>query len=288
MRKLILTAAVILLIGILAACNQGEENDEAQEEQETAVETADVTTGDLVIEKSIYGRTEPNSTTPVMAPGAGEVTELEVANGDTVDEDDHLATIQTPAGNQRVTAQASGEIANLNVEENAMASDSDPMMVIADFDSMTVNLTVSSDTLDLLEAGDTYPVVIEREEYEAEITSVGTMPNDTGLYPVEATVENGDDAIVSGMVAVMNVPENRVKDTIIVPTEAVVTQSGETFVYVVEDNQAIQKTITVQESQSDETAVEGDIQEGDQIVVNGLLTLSDGMNVNVAEEEDNS
>ncbi|SFE10495.1 RND family efflux transporter, MFP subunit [Lentibacillus persicus] len=288
MRKILIMTAAILLISLLAACNQEEENDDEQEEQETAVETGEVTQDNLVIEKSVYGRTQPDSSTPVMAPGPGEVTELEVENGDTVEEDDHLATVRTAAGSQRVTASASGEIASLNVEENAMASESDPMMVIADFSSMTINLTVSSDALNLFTTGDTHTAVIDDEEYEAEITSVGSMPDDTGLYPVEATVENTDDAIVSGMVAVVNVPENRVEDTLLVPTEAVVTESGESIVYVVEDNQAVQKSINVQASQSAQTAVTGDIEEGDQVVVNGLLTLSDGMNVTVAEEEDNS
>lgn len=288
MRKLFLSIAAMMLIGILAACNQDEESNDEQEEQVTTVETTEATTGDLVIEKSLYGRTEPDSTTPVMVQNPGEVTELEVENGDTVEEDDHLATIETPAGNQTVYAQAAGEIASLTADEGAMVSNEEPLMVIAEFDPMTVHMTVAADTFDLLETGDTYPIVIDEAEYEAEITSISTMPDDTGLYPIEATVENDDDDILSGMVSVMHVPENRVEDTIILPTEAVVTESGETFVYVVEDDQAVQKDVTVQESQSDETAVEGDIEEGDQVVVKGLLTLSDGMNVNVAEEDDDS
>lgn len=275
MRKIVLSLAAIMLIGILAACNQDDEENEEQEEQATAVETTEATKEDLAIEKSIYGRTEPDSTTPVMVQSPGEITQLEVENGDMVEEDDHLATIQTSAGNQTIYAQTAGEITNLTAEENGMVSNEEPLMVIADFDSMTVTMTVAAETLDLVETGDTYPVMIDEQEYEAEITSVSTMPDDTGLYPIEATVENDDEAILSGMVTVMNVPENRVEDSLILPTEAVVSESGETFVYVVEDNQAVQKNVTIQESQSQETAVEGDIQEGDQVVVNGLLNLSE-------------
>ncbi|WP_010531611.1 efflux RND transporter periplasmic adaptor subunit [Lentibacillus jeotgali] len=289
MRKLFLPAAAIVLIGMLAACSQNEDNSEEQEEQVTAVETAEATSGDLVIEKSLYGRTEPSSTIPVTLQSAGEITELEVENGDTVEEDDHLATIQTAAGSQNIYARKAGEIAQLTAEEGSMASpDSGPLMVIADFDPMTINLTVAAETLDLLETGDTYPVMIDDQEYEAEVTSVSSMPDDTGLYPVEAEVSNEGSNILTGVVASMNVPENRVNDTIILPTEAVVTESGASFVYVVKDNQAVKTNVTVQESQSEETAVKGDVAEGDQVVVNGLLTLSDGMEVNVTEEGDNS
>lgn len=289
MRKLFLTAAAILLISVLAACSQNEDDNAEQEEQATAVETAEATNGDLVIEKSLYGRTEPSSTTPVAVQSAGEITELEVENGDTVEEDDHLATIQTAAGNKNIYAREAGEIAQLTAEEGSMASpDSGPLMVIADFDPMTIKLTVAAETLDLLKTGDTYPVMIDDQEYEAEVISVGTMPDDTGLYPVEAEIGNEEGNIKTGVVASMNVPENRVKDSIILPTEAVVTESGESFVYVVKDNQAVKTNVTIKESQSEKTAVEGDVAEGDQVVVNGLLTLSDGKEVNVIEEGDNS
>ncbi|GGJ91632.1 hypothetical protein GCM10007063_12800 [Lentibacillus kapialis] len=289
MRKFFLTAAAIVLISMLAACSQNEDDNEEQEEQPTAVETAKAASGDLVIKKSLYGRTEPGSTTPVTLQSAGEITELKVENGDTVEEDEHLATVKTAAGSQHINASKAGEIAQLTAEEGAMASpDSGPLMIIADFDPLTINLTVAAETLDLLGTGDTYPVTIDDQEYEAEITSVASMPNDTGLYPVEADISNGDGHITTGTVANLQVPENRVKDTMILPTEAIVTESGETFVYVVKDNQAVKTNVTIQESQSEETAVKGDVAEGDQVVVNGLLTLSDGMEVNVIEGEDKS
>lgn len=287
-KKILISAVVILLLGVLAACNQDEEDNDDQEEQITTVETTEATTGDLVIEKSLYGRTEPDSTTPVMVQNPGEITELEVQNGDTVEEDDHLATIQTTAGNQTIYASTAGEIAQLTLDEGSMASNEEPLMVIADFNPMSIQMTVAAETFNLLDTGDTFPVLIDEQEYESEITSVSSMPDDTGLYPVEATVENDDDAILSGMTSVMNVPENRVEDSVLLPTEAVVTENDETFVYVVEDSQAVRKDITIQETQSEETAVEGDVQEGDQVVINGLLTLSDGMDVNVAGEEDDS
>ncbi|MFD1363291.1 efflux RND transporter periplasmic adaptor subunit [Lentibacillus salinarum] len=288
MRKIGLSIAVIILLGILAACSEETEDNDDQEEQAIAVETAEVVKDDLVIEKSLYGRTEPDKTTPVMVQSPGEVTELEVENGDTVEEDDHLATIQGAAGNQTIYAQTDGEIANLTVEEEEMASDSDPLMVIADFDTMTLTFTVTAGQQNQLETDDTYTAVIDDQEYDVDITSISQMPDDTGLYPVEASVDNDDGDILSGMIAKLIVPEKKVDDSLILPTEAVVTESGETFVYVVEDNKAVKKDVTIQESQSVSTAVEGDIQESDQVVVNGLLTLSDGMNVNVVQEEDKS
>ncbi len=169
-----------------------------------------------------------------------------------------------------------------------MASGSDPLMVIADFDPMLMTASVTDSTRGLLETEEIYTVTINDKDYDAELTSLGTMPDDTGLYPVEAEIAQDEGKILTGMTAVMNVPEKRVNDAIIVPTEAVVTESGETFVYVVKDEKAVKTNVTIKETQSDETAVKGDVQKGDQVVVNGLLTLSDGMTVEVSEEGDNS
>lgn len=287
MRKLLLTIIAVALIGTLAACNQ---NDETNDEKDTVilVKTAKASTGDLVMEKSLYGRTAPASTTPIMVPSPGELTELEVENGDMVEEDDLIATIQSARGNQNIYASTDGEIANLSSDKGAMVSNSEPLAVIADFKSMKLNFTVTENTLDLFEKGDTFTALIDEKEYDAEITSISTMPDKTGLYPVESTVENVDDAILTGVVAVMNVPEHRVKDTIIVPTETVMNESGETFIYVIEDEKAVKKDVTVKEIQSDKTAIEGEIKAGDQVVTDGQLTLTDGSKVNVVKEGNKS
>ncbi|WP_164667612.1 efflux RND transporter periplasmic adaptor subunit [Virgibacillus doumboii] len=285
MRKLLLMLAAIALVSVLAACNQNEESSgDNQEETATPVETVKAEKGNLVIEKQLYGRTAPASTTPITLQNPGEITELEVENGEMVEEDDLIATIQTARGNQNIYASTDGEIAQLNGQEGAMASNSEPLAVIADFNDMKLNFTVTADTLDLFEKEDTFTATIDDKKYDAEITSISTMPNDTGLYPVEATVENKDDAILAGMVAIMNVPENRIKDTIILPTEAIVEESSETFVYVIEDNKAVKKTVTVKETQSAESAIEGEVKAGDQVVTNGQLTLSDESLVNVVEK----
>ncbi|RYG71622.1 efflux RND transporter periplasmic adaptor subunit [Lentibacillus lipolyticus] len=287
MRKVLLMAAMVLLTSMIAACGDNhEQSDSDQEEQVVPVETAKATKADMVVEQSLYGRLQPGTTTPVMVQNPGEITELQVANGDTVEADEHLATIQSAAGHQKMYAATAGEIAQLNAEEGTMVSGSDPLMVIADVAPMIMSASVTAGMRELLETGETYSVTIDDEDYDAELTTLGIMPDDTGLYPVEAEVEQDEEEMLPGMTAVMHVPEKRVNDTIIVPTAAVVTDSGETFVYVVNDDQAVKTDVTVQETQSDKTAVQGDVQTGDEVVVNGLLTLSDGMTVKVSEEGD--
>ncbi|MFD1036821.1 efflux RND transporter periplasmic adaptor subunit [Virgibacillus byunsanensis] len=283
MNKIRLSIAAIILMILLVACNQNDETSDEAEERITPVETAEVTKGDLVVEKSVYGRTAPNSTTPIIVQNPGKVNILEVENGDIVEEDDLIATIQSPAGNQNIYASADGEITNLNAEEGAMVSDSEPLAVIAELETIKLQFTVTSTIRELFEKETSYPALINDTEYEAEVTSISTMPDDTGLYPVEATIDNDDGDVLPGMIAVMQVTEQRINNTILVPTAAIVEETDDSFVYIIKNDEAIKTQVTITETQSDQTAIEGEVSEGGEVVINGQLTLSDGSKVNVKE-----
>src|SRR5699024_1970665 len=101
MRKKALKVIAICMIGLLVACS----NDNADEENNESiipVETIKAQEDEIVVNKALNGRTAPNRTTPVMVETPGEVEELNVENGDQVEEDDVLATLKTPAGNQEI------------------------------------------------------------------------------------------------------------------------------------------------------------------------------------------
>ncbi|MBY0098858.1 efflux RND transporter periplasmic adaptor subunit [Mesobacillus maritimus] len=287
MKKVLLSAAAVLLLSSVAACSQTESEGEnaAAEERVAAVEVAEAVKGDLILERSLFGRTAPNSTTPIVLQSPGEVDSLEVENGELVEEDDIIAKLSTPVGKQTIRAPKDGEVANLKAAEGDTVSTEEPFALIADLDTIKLNFTVTADVRKLVEVDKKMNVTIENKQYEATITSVSTMPDDTGLYPVDAKVDNENHTLLPGMVAELSVPEQQIKDAIIIPTASIIEEDDETFVYVVKDNQAKKQVITVVETQSAETAVEGDIQVGDSIIVTGQLTLSDGVQVNVVKGE---
>src|SRR5699024_12772690 len=128
----------------------------------------------------------------------------------------------------------------------------------------------------------------QKEKNDATITRVKEMVSDTGIYQVEETVKNKEGNILPGMVVQMDVPEKKVEDTLIVPTSAIVTEAGKSFIFIVQNRKAMKIDVTVTETQSDMTAIEGDVEPEDQVVINGQLTLADGSEVDVVEEENES
>lgn len=283
-----ITWIALLMIMMLVACSDDQEEQTNQKESIIPVEVVEVSEGELVVEREVYGRTQPSQTTPVIVQNPGEIDELNVENGDRVEEDDIIAKIKSPVGIQNVRAPEDGEIAQLDVEEGQLISDEEPLALIIDLDKVVIHFTVTGDVRSLFKKDDKVTAMFDDESFEGTITSIGKIPDETGLYPIEANVTNKDDYILPGMTGMIQVPEKRVKEALILPTEAVIEESDETFVYVLTDDHVKKTNITIIETQSDETAVEGELDIGDEVVINGQLTLSDGSKVDVVKEENES
>ena len=287
MKKLWIPLVALLLF--LAACTNDTEETEEQEERVTPVEVGQVTQGDVTVEKSLYGRSTPKQTTPVMIPIAGEVDTIEVANGDQVEEDDLIMTvIAAQTGREmEVVAPVDGVVTNMEAAEGDMISNSNPVAVIAKLAELTIQVDVTANNLNFFENDKEVNVHFSGDEETsvATVDSVSSLPNNTGLYPVKLTVDNPDYQWKAGMVAVLTLNEKTIADTLVIPTTALIEEEDESFVYVVEDNDTVSKTIvTVIETQSDVTAIEAELEEGGRVVTSGQLTLTDGSKVSLNEE----
>lgn len=273
------------LLVVLAACSNDDTTNVEQEERVVAVETAEVKEEDFILERVLYGRAIPNQIAPIILPLAGELTELDVSNGETVEEGDRIAVFSTAQGSTTVTAPADGKITGLQASEGDMVSNEEPFATVADTDVMIVEFTVTAELQRILSKDETYTVEVANEEFPATVTQIDFTPDDSGLYPVQATVENEENIILPGMVARITIPEQVIEDTFLVPTQAVVHENDEDFIYVVTNDKAEKRTITVLETGSDTSAIEGEIEAGEEVVITGQLTLSDGDQVDVKEEE---
>ncbi|GAB2538457.1 efflux RND transporter periplasmic adaptor subunit [Gracilibacillus alcaliphilus] len=285
MKRLFVLFAMIAIA--LVACSNESEN-ESEAEVVIPVETDEVTKGDLVVDRVFFGRTMPDQTTPIMPPGAAEVEELHVQNGDQVEEGDDLITLTTPQGEITIEAPGDGTVSQLAASEGSMVSDQEPIAMIIDLDQLTIQLQSPDTQLDLFKVGEEVNVSLTNQDDEAgkaEIISIDNMAGETGLFMVELTFDNTETDHRAGVVTKVTIKENVQQDTLLIPTAALTEENEETFVYIVDDDTAKRVDVTVKETQSEQTAVEADLSEGDQVIVSGQLTLTDGNEINVVGEE---
>src|SRR5690625_1627892 len=80
---------------ILSACN-GTSEDVEETDTEIPVEVQTIYVDDFTMERTYIARTMPSDMMPVILPSPGEVDELFVERGSTVEEGDVIAEIITP------------------------------------------------------------------------------------------------------------------------------------------------------------------------------------------------
>jgi RND family efflux transporter MFP subunit len=111
-----------------------------------------------------------------------------------------------------------------------------------------------------------------------------TVDPTTGLVTVRALMPNEDELLWPGTLASVQVTV-RIDDAVIVPSDAVQVSQQGSYVYVVRDNVATIVPVKVARILTDETVLESGVADGDVVVTDGHLLLSNGAHVSVRQRK---
>ena len=188
-----------------------------------------------------------------------------------------------------VLAPQSGTLVTMNATEGSYISNSMPLIVIDGAEQMKVTASVSETLVPKLSAGDTATVYVSAADqtFTATIRSVERAANmQTKLYNVVLTVPADVDGLLNGMFADVTFHTDVSENTIVVPTEAILTSNDVQYVYVVESDTAKYVEVTTGLTGSGVTEVTSGLTEGQQLVVVGQAYLADGDPVRVVSGEE--
>ena len=191
-----------------------------------------------------------------------------------------------PEGN--VLAPQSGTLVTMNATEGSYISNSMPLIVIDGAEQMKVTASVSETLVPKLSAGDSADVTVSAadQSFTATIRSVERAANmQTKLYTVVLTVPADVSGLLSGMFADVTFHTDVAENTIVVPTEAILTSNGVQYVYVVENDTARYAEVTTGLTGSGVTEVTSGLKAGQKLVTVGQAYLADGDPVRVVGEE---
>ena len=191
--------------------------------------------------------------------------------------------------NGNVLAPQSGTLVTMNAVEGSYISNSMPLVVIDGADQMKVTASVSEALVPKISAGDSADVTVSaaNKAFTATIRSVERAANmQTKLYTVVLTVPADVGGLMSGMFADVTFRTDTAENTIVVPTEAILTSNHVQYVFVVEDGAAKYVEVTTGLTGSGVTEVTSGLTEGEQLVTVGQAYLSDGDPVRVVSGEE--
>lgn len=186
-----------------------------------------------------------------------------------------------------IKAPIAGEITDVGFKVGEMANQQEPFAVIVSLDKVKVSVNVLPEMLDAFNLDDEITVKVgsDSEEYTAVVSYVGAVSSGSGLFTVEADLDSNKRKIRPGMITSVEMDEVLVADSVLVPTDAIIQQEGLDVVFVVEDGVATRKEVEIIRYGTENTAVGGDLAEGEQVVTSGQNLLEDGNLVKIMEEE---
>lgn len=194
-------------------------------------------------------------------------------------------------GSGNVVAPMSGVLASLNVTENSFTSTSAPVAVIDDPTQMKVTVMVSETLVPKLSIGDPVEVSVSAlgKTFTGTIRSVDQAANmQTKLYTVTVTVPGDTAGLLSGMFADVTFRTDYNDNTVVIPTEAILTSGDTQYVYVVEDGAAKYVEVTTGITGSGVTQITSGLTAGEQLVTVGQSYLSDGAAVRIVSGTDDA
>ena len=187
-----------------------------------------------------------------------------------------------------IIAPISGTLASLNVYEGGFASASMPVAVITGAEQMKITTQVSEALVPQLKSGDEATVYVSSADktFTAVIRSVDRTANyQTQLYTVTLTVPAEVTGLTSGASAEVTFHTNVSENTIVIPTEAILTGTDGQYVFVAENGTARRCPIETGLTGAGVTEVLSGLSAGESLVTVGQAYLVDGSAVRVVGGE---
>ena len=185
-----------------------------------------------------------------------------------------------------VIAPISGTLATMNAQAGSFISNSLPLAVIEGGEAMKVTVSVSEVLVPQLAIGDEAEVTVDAADqtFTAAIRSVERAANaQTSLYTVTLTVPADVRGLLSGMFAGVTFRTNVSENTLVIPSDAILTSEDTQYVFVVEDDAARYVEVTTGLTGNGVTEVLSGLTEGQQLVVVGQQYLADGDPVRIVD-----
>jgi RND family efflux transporter MFP subunit len=112
------------------------------------------------------------------------------------------------------------------------------------------------------------------KKFVAQVRSISpVIDNRSGTFKVILSIDNDELQLKPGMFAQIALTFDTHKNTLTIPTDAIITLDNQSKIYLVKDNKAVEVSINKGFVQEQLTEISGELNEGDSVVINGHHNL---------------
>ena len=196
-----------------------------------------------------------------------------------------------------VTAPISGQISSSDVTEGALvtANQTDALTTITQLDPIYVDVTQAGGRLmkikQAIQSGRIQGVENGKIEVALIIDATGveyphtgtlqfsdvSVNETTGTVRLRAVFPNPDGVLLPGMFVRGQVRQGKLEGAFLVPQKAVMRRpDGTAYVYTIGDGKVVSKDIQIEQSQGENWLVTAGVEDGEQLIVDGIQRIAPG------------
>jgi membrane fusion protein (multidrug efflux system) len=197
-----------------------------------------------------------------------------------------LSQASTSASEATVRAPFAGEIAERSVSVGEYVSPQTPLVTLVRTDPLRIEVVVPQQHLMAVRPGQTVRISVDAvpgREFEGTVRYVSAaVRRETRGLTVEAIVPNADRVLRPGLFATARIETGTERDVAVIPASAVQSGAGVDRVFVVTDGAIEERVVSIAERGEDEIVVAEGVAAGDQVAIDALDRLGDGVRITIA------
>ena len=186
-------------------------------------------------------------------------------------------------------APISGVIEAVNVKEHDFATPSTPAYIISNKDTMTVTFYVSEGIRNTLSVGQQVSVDRNGKLYDAVITEIGSMIDQTmGLFAIKACVGIPDESLLTGCSVKITADTYSQGGVLLIPYDAVYYDDSQPYVYVAVGGVVERRDIETGIFDEQTITVLSGLTIEDQLITSWSANLREGALVSIQSAQDSA
>ena len=184
----------------------------------------------------------------------------------------------------QIRAPFSGLLGVREISKGALVRPADVITTLDDISKIKVDFSIAENHFSSVAKGQKVSatsVAYPGEVFNGEISNIDTRLDPvTRAINVRAIIDNKDEKLRPGMLLTI-VLEKRVLNTLVLPEKALVPVQDKQFVYLVNDNVALQREVVIGERRPGWVQIVSGLVEGDEVITEGTLRVRDKTPVKV-------
>lgn len=182
----------------------------------------------------------------------------------------------------KVLAPISGYVIKIAVKESDNVKKETVLATVADLRKLKASIKVAEDEISDLTVGTKAFAIWQGNKIEGKVTQVDMAMNSmTQSFNADIVFNNSGQKIKAGVTADVFIYEGSKSESITVERKNLVKRGNEFYVYVVENNVAIEKKVKVGKSSGLFTEIANGLNENDLMIVEGQMFLENNVKVKI-------